>query len=333
MAMAVVGLSALPACVSQSDVGVGGGSGGCVGPSCKHASSGGASGTVRTSASGSSSGGASSGGSSSSFSSSTLSGTSTGGSSTMSLGGGSSSGESDQLFTCSGVGGYSGDGGFVCGDGGWFASEIIDLDSCNPLGGVAVQAIGSDGVPISGASATSDATTGIFTACVPGQEAVTMSFSLTGYPLTYYQESLGTIRAHDIGMLDNNVVSSVIGFIPGGLNLALGTIVVFFSTSGSGCPIDNWTLELETADGGAVPDGGASLIYMGPTSLPDPSLTSTSGSGIAIVYDVDTTQTNYFKIAATHPDAGYCATDNPALGFTGRLYVNGGALTYQIINL
>ena len=196
-----------------------------------------------------------------------------------------------------------------------------------------MQAIGADGVPLSGATATSDATTGIFTACVPGQEAVTMSFNLTGYPLTYYQESLGTIHAHDIGMLSNTVVDSVIGFVPGGLNLALGTIVVFFSTSGSGCPIDNWSLNLEIADGGAVPDGGFSLIYMGPTSLPEPSLNATSGSGIAIVYNIDTTETNYFQIAATHPDAGYCASDNAALGFTGRLYVNGGALTYQIINL
>jgi len=330
-AMGLTGVLGLSGCFSgQSQVGVGGAGGGggsCEGASCKHGSGGGeGSGTASTGA-GSSSSSMGSGASSGSSSGASSSGGSSGSPSS------SSGGQGDQLFTCSEIGGYMGDGGFLCGDGGWFASETVDLQSCNPLGGVAVQAIGSDGVPISGASAISDATTGVFTLCVPGQEPVTMSFSLSKYPQTFYQESLGTISAHDIGMLNNNVIMSLTPFFPGGIDLGLGTILVFFSTGNSGCAIDDWELSLEDADGGTISDGGVSLIYMDPSSLPKATLTATSGSGIAVLYNIDTTTTNYFRVEATHPDAGGCKIENAALGYTGRLFVSGGAITYELFNL
>ena len=196
-----------------------------------------------------------------------------------------------------------------------------------------MQAIGSDGVPIPGASATSDVATGVFTTCVPGLEPVTMSFSLTGYPLTYYQETLGAIQQHEIGMLSNNVLSSLAPFVPGGLNQALGSILVFVSNGPTNCAKDGWSIDLVLADGGAVADGGAALIYMDPNSIPDPTLTATSGSGIAIFYNIETTQSNYFRVDASHSDAGSCVIQNGSLGYTGRLYVNGAAITYELFTL
>ncbi len=343
-AVALLGLSTLFACFSTpSNVGdsegAGGGAGGCVGAGCKHGDNGGVGSAAGSSTGGGSTGAASSAGGSSGGNSGASVGSSTGGSGGGSSSGGSSSvgggssGNGDQLFTCGQTQAFTGDGGSLCGDSDWFATKLIDLETCNPLGGVAVQAIGGDGVPISGSSATSAAGTGVFVVCVPAQEPVTMSFNLTGYPQTYYSESLGTEDLDWIGMLDNDVITEVTNFIPGGVNLSLGTVAVFFSTRATGCPVDNWAITLNLPDGGALADGGYDLVYMDGNSIPETSLTATSGSGIAILYNIDTSATNFFEVVPTTPDAGACYPRNMEEGYTGRIYVTGNAVSYEIFNL
>jgi hypothetical protein len=331
-AMGIAVLSGLIACstppTTGDSEGAGGGvGGGCVGTSCRHGDSAGGNVSSSSGASGGSSGGLANGG--------TSTGGSSGGSTSGGAAGGSSStgGGGDQLYTCETTQGYTGDGGYLCGDGGWFASELIDLVSCDPLGGVALQAIGADGVPITGASATSDATTGVFALCVPEQEPLTMSFSLANYPQTYYQESLGTEQIDWIGMLDNSTINEIATFFPGGVDPSGGIVGIFFSTGNSGCAIDNWGVALTLPDGGAIPDGGAALVYLDPMSIPEPSLTSTSGAGIAVFYNIDTTTTSFFQVTTTNLDAGACAPQNAADGFTGRVFVGSGAVTYVIYRL
>jgi hypothetical protein len=133
-----------------------------------------------------------------------------------------------------------------------------------------------------------------------------------------------------IGLFSSAGLQAFEGFIPGGT--APNTAGVILKVTGSGKPCDRlrwgWTFGLTLPDGGAIPDGGYQSLYLGTSDLPDPTLTATSTVGLAMLYNIDPALSDFFVVTATNPDAGSCPPQNLAAGFTGRVFVSAGAVTY-----
>ncbi len=103
--------------------------------------------------------------------------------------------------------------------------------------------------------------------------------------------------------------------------------------------LTGWQFALLLPDGGAMPlnDGGPSydLSYSNDAYLPTPSLTATTSSGIALLFDIATGPGTFVLDARyTGTDAGpSCAPLTEPLEFTGQLEIGPGIVTVAPIAL
>jgi hypothetical protein len=314
-------LAALAACTGESGTGVDG----CTGNSCNHGTTGRSQDSAGGSSSGSGSGnGSSSGGSSGAASTSGSSSGSVSGTSSSPSSGGSSGGNS---ITCSNITAFVWDGG-SCPTS-WYGTRFADLGTCAPIAGATVEALGVNGAPISGASATTDGT-GDFAFCLPAGSIYTPYLQAANYPPSYLAQQNGPPPQEWIGLVSTDTLGAVSGFLAGNFDASKGVLAVFFSTYTHPTCNDQsgWSVTLSLPDGGAFPDGGYLISYLGNSGLPDSSLTATTTSGSAIAYDIDTSISNYVAVSVSNPDAGVCEVQIAQFGETGLVYVAGNALSY-----
>jgi len=213
-------------------------------------------------------------------------------------------------------------------------SRIYDLATNTPVAGATVGAIGLNGVPVSGASAVSDAN-GRFAICLPNGVEVAPLVQAQDYPTTYASNfdltrPLTSEGDRDgIPLASSQLLGSLSGLLP--VNIAEAAVLVAVNSVSGTAPCANnaagWTLSLGLGDGGPLPDGGYALYYSGTTGFPAAGLTETSANGGAMFFNVDTSLSNLLSVEATNPDAGPCAIDLSSLMLTGRLYAAAGAVT------
>ena len=210
---------------------------------------------------------------------------------------------------------------------------MYDLDSCQALCGATVQLLDENDAPIAGASAIANANTGEADICLPGSFTYSPSASATGYPLFYYGEIQDQLTQPipGLGMIDTTTLSAFANFVPGyHPGLALMDINV---TSQSQCPNNaGWSVALALPDGGAWPDGGAQVLYVDTTGVPNSALTATTSWGVAVV-GADPSISTLVELQFSNPDAGACQPLNPFIGFTGRIRIGANAVSVQAIVL
>ncbi len=327
--MKALGLSALLcpflACSSAVGPGVVGSQGGCNGYGCGHGSSGGRPGLGGSSGagSGSSSGSGGSGGSSTAVSSTGAGGTGSGGST-----GGLNASSSGGLFVCGAVPVLPDGGG--CPNGS-FVSQLVNIVTCAPIAGAVVQALDVNGAPTS--LTTTTAADGTFILCAPPSTAFTPYVTAATYATTYYSELEGGQNSNlqFIFMLPETDLQLIGSLLAGGYDTSLGTLIADVTNSPS-CPEPaGWTFSLTDVDGGPILDGGYREVYLGASEVPDPTLTSTSGSGIALFYDMALSTTNFFGVEATNPDAGRCVIVPGTASYTGRIYATANAVSADLL--
>jgi hypothetical protein len=136
-----------------------------------------------------------------------------------------------------------------------------------------------------------------------------------------------------MGMFSTASLSVFSSLVPGGFDPTKAQVVI--KVVGESCHAQEggWSVAPMLPDGGPLPDGGFQIIYLGSSDLPDPTATATSKAGIAVVYNIDPSFSSFLTLTASNPDAGGCEAIAGAEGFTGRLFVAGGATTIDFIML
>jgi hypothetical protein len=208
-----------------------------------------------------------------------------------------------------------------------FPSQTVDLIECVAVPNANVEAVAPDGVPFTGVAATSDAT-GEFALCLPENQAFSIEVQASMYPTTYFAE-LDGISSDGVGQVpllaseEVNLLESFIGDYASGDGLI---IVKLSSTALCDSSKAGWSLSLALPDGGSFPDGGYEVLYMGSSFVPQQGATSTGTEGVAVIYNIDTTQSN-FVVPILQSPAGdtTCQPLNSFYGFTGRVYVAGNS--------
>jgi hypothetical protein len=194
-----------------------------------------------------------------------------------------------------------------------------------------VQALDANGAPTSATAST--AADGTFVLCAPTVGAFTPYVTAPTYGTTYYSELTGDVNSalQFIFMLPQTDLGLIGSLLAGGYDTSQGTLIVNVTNSPS-CPDPSgWTLELTWVDGGPIPDGGYREVYLGSSDVPDPTLTSTSEVGIAFLYDIDLSSTNFFAVSASNPDAGRCTIVPGTASYTGRIYVTNNAVSADLL--
>jgi hypothetical protein len=216
---------------------------------------------------------------------------------------------------------------------GSFATQIVDFLTCSPIAGATVQALDVNGVPAAGSVTT--AADGTFVLCAPPGSAFTPSLAVPGDPTTYLVElEAGRENSYsNIPVASRTDLSAIFAFLPGGLDSNLGTILVTFDTTPTCLDPSGWTMTLNYADGGPVPDGGYLEAYLDATGIPDSTLTKTSSAGDALLYNVDLTLTNYFSVILSNPDPGPCAPTSETAFPSGRVYATAEGLSYEVVQV
>jgi hypothetical protein len=272
-------------------------------------------------------------GSSSSGATSEAGGTTSGSSSS-----GASSGEASSSGSSSSSGAGTPDGGPDCPEL-YVASTVSDIAAQTPIAGVTITALGLDGVPIAGASASSDAT-GYFALCVPANTEFSLEATAQGYPETILEDavllksetfSFGTGGMPLLSQSDLTALNALVPFNPN-----MGTMLVSVN-SVSKAPLcydsAGWTVALAFPDGGSLPDGGGlpyQRVYLSNEFLPDPTLTATDSQGDTFFYDIDTNATDRVAIIAanTNTNAASCPNISAQIGLQGTALVEPQALTF-----
>ena len=212
-----------------------------------------------------------------------------------------------------------------------------------PIAGATINAVGLDGVALSGAAASSRAD-GTFTLCLPEGVEIAPQVQAAGYPTTYIENfkltgPLTAFAGRDgIPMLSTSLLGAFAGLVSvGSVSTQAGILAGVTSTSRQAPCFQNsggWVLALNLADGGVLPDGGgvpADLYYADSSDLPSMGLSATSSNGVALFFNVDTSLTNIVTLEATNADAGPCAINLVPEMMTGRLYVATGAMTIAVL--
>jgi hypothetical protein len=222
-----------------------------------------------------------------------------------------------------------------CDGGVSFSSQLVDVFSCTAIAGAAIEALDANGVPFPGVAATTLGN-GAFAICPPADSPFTVQMVAAGYPTSYFAEltsgSLGYLA--QVGLLSTGELGAVGGTFPGGLQSGTATVVARVAGSGvCNGELAGWSLEVSLPDGGAEPDGGCQIVYLGSSYLPANGATATQKGGYGVVYDIDPTASNFLTLGATNPDAGVCPVENAAKGLTGRVFVAPNSLTLDLIPL
>lgn len=296
--------------------GVGGGSTGrtACGKRCAGSSGGSSTGGSSAGSTGGSSGGLAGG-----------SGSSSGGSSGAVCGAGFDAGSNGKLFDCGQLS-IPGAGPGSC-TASWFETRAVDVSSCLPLCGAEIQLLDGNAIPIASATGVTDPVSGVAEVCLPNGQVYTPQMWPTGYKEVNFAEVVadGGFLLNELAMIESSTASIVTGFLSA--SPSEGVLFVFLNTDSRNCDpaVAGWSLSLALPDGGPWPDGGAKLSYLGANSTPDPSLTATGLSGLAVFFDIDTSISNFVSLVAVPPpDAGACGVSlNASLGLTGRVLVGG----------
>ena len=211
-----------------------------------------------------------------------------------------------------------------------FNAQVVDGISCVEIGGATLSAVGTNGVPLSGVAAVS-ASDGAFVFCLPFRTPLTVEAVAQSYLNTYlaelvFSEDGGVVPlVGQIALIQEEFVGAFSSLVPGGYDSTKGFVVADVGNAGvCGDATAGWTFSLTLDDGGAVPDGGYSLIYLGSSGIPDSSATETSSEGSAIFVNVDIPASGYVMVSASKEDAGACPLLS-GLGFTGRVLVGENA--------
>jgi hypothetical protein len=212
-----------------------------------------------------------------------------------------------------------------------FSSQLVELIECTTVDGAIVQALDPNGVPYANASAVTSSTNGTFGICLPAGVPFTFELTAATYPTTYLAELDGTQTQNvtQLGLVSDEFFSVVAGLVPGGLDMTRGTVIVKVDTS-LACDMAQagWTVGIELPDGGSLPDGGYELVYISGPGVPQVGLTATQISGGAVFYNIDPSLSDFFVMTYTNPDAGACEPVNASVGYTGRVYVGGNAVSF-----
>jgi hypothetical protein len=178
-------------------------------------------------------------------------------------------------------------------------------------------------VPVAGAAASSGSD-GAFAICLPEGNAFSIQMTAMGYPTTYYAEMLDTDAGYiaQMAALSSETLAALSPIF--GFDLTQGLVVA--KVTGSICRQQEagWSFAVTLPDGGPVPDGGYQIAYLSSMELPDMGATATSVGGAALIYNIDTSISDFLAITVTNPDAGSCLPQNTSYGFTGRVFVAGG---------
>ena len=212
-----------------------------------------------------------------------------------------------------------------CPSGVALASQVIDGTNCVPLPGAVVAALGANGAPLQSASAVADAN-GAFAFCVPYATPFTVTATATGYLTTYVAEVSLAADGGDqppmsqIAMVEQNFLAAFGSLVPGGYDPTKGFgVAAIAGTDACLAASTGWTISLSLPDGGAIEDGGYTLMYLAVDKLPDSTLTETTSRGAAVMLNI--AFSGYLLMDATNPDAGACPLINAQLGYTGRILV------------
>ncbi len=189
-------------------------------------------------------------------------------------------------------------------------------------------------MPVSGAAATT-ASNGSFAVCLPGETSFSIQITASLYPTTYYAEMLNTDAGYipQIAAISSAFISGFSALVPGGFQP--GTALIIVKMVGTDChgQFAGWSLGVELPDGSAPPEGSYQLVYLGSTGVPDPTATTMASNGDGLIYNIDSSVSDFLVVTATNPDAGNCPVQNESEGFTGRVYVAGSAVTLDPILL
>jgi len=209
-----------------------------------------------------------------------------------------------------------------------FPCQTVDFLQCTPVANANIQAIAPDGVPYSGVAATTNAM-GAFDVCLPKDQPFTIEVTGSGYPTTYLPEldGLSDDGLGQIPLIGEDEVGALTSLVPGGYQSNQGLIILKIDSTGPcDTQLGGWSLSLQLPDGGSFPDGGYSVVYMGSSPVPDPTATSTSTLGLALIYNIDTSLSNFVVPVAESPAGNTsCQPLNAQLGFTGRIYITGNS--------
>jgi hypothetical protein len=156
------------------------------------------------------------------------------------------------------------------------------------------------------------------------------------YPPTYYAELINTSVGYLAQMpaISSSSLAAFGTFFPGGFESNAAAVLVKLTGAGA-CRTQQtgWTFQVALPDGGPVPDGGYDLIYLGSSGLPDPTATETSMTGAALIYNIDPSISDFLDVTPMGPDGGDCPPTNASVGFTGRVFIIGGAVTIDPVLL
>jgi hypothetical protein len=216
-----------------------------------------------------------------------------------------------------------------CPGGIQFSSQFVDALQCQAIPGATVAGLGDDGVPFEGAAATT-AADGTFGICLPSGEPLTVELTAPLYPITYspevFQPDAGSFFIAQILQFSSQEIQSFASIFPGGIDPSKAVIIIRVIAEVCRAQFAGWSFALALPDGGPVPDGGYQLIYSGSTAVPEANLTETGSEGAALFYNIDPSISSFLVVTASNLDAGSaCQPINASMGFTGRVFVSGGA--------
>jgi hypothetical protein len=228
--------------------------------------------------------------------------------------------------------------GQVCPAGSVLFSGSIE-DLCQTQ--IAGQQVPLDGVQIATLppySATMSSDGGLYVACLPPGEPVTLQFTKPSYVPGYLAEVALTAPLpvpvpFPFPLFCNALLGSYFQEVPS-LNTKLGAVYILVLGAAGDHPCgltdySGWSFTATLVDGG-LGDGGP-----WPTGYIDPSETlelapTTFWNGQAMAFNIDPAA-QYVAVHGGNPDAGTdCLPINAELGFTGRSYVAAGAFSLDL---
>jgi hypothetical protein len=218
-----------------------------------------------------------------------------------------------------------------------FPGKVLDL--CESI------ATGDD-VPLDGVlvstlqpysqTVTSDG--GLYVACIPNGVPTTLVYTRPGYVTSYDAEvvettplpsnvKIPTSLACTAGIA--NYFKELTAFNP---NLGMVYIAMASASNQAPCEppdagLSGWTFTATLPDGGTGDGGPWPAAYFDSTGTLQ-SVPATLAGGEAMIFNIDP-GVGYVTVQGTNPVIGsQCPTVDAALGFTGRVYVAGGAIDF-----
>jgi hypothetical protein len=218
--------------------------------------------------------------------------------------------------------------------GPWLGTQVVDFSSCLPICGATASAVAPSGVVVAGTSQLTESSYGTFHYCLPPATTFETTVTAAGYATFVYGEIQGQlgINMPQFGMIQTTTLSAFSAFVPGGINMSKGGLVIFvFDIDGCGGAnaAAGWTMSLTDESGNAYPSGGYSTLYINSSGFPDPTLNSTSAYGVQLIYNIDPSVAQFPTLHAAPPSGSPCQSINQFIGFTGRIQVGAGIFSEQ----